>query len=149
MKLHYATPCGSSKGLSFTEDKTTSTTETKATVKTVAKSTESKKAEPKATFGYEVSPIAGNCYIPDRKEYMVISNVTDSQFDFEIYDVEGLCFKHHTAVAISEDTARYYGDKYTLTFGLDTQGISVDGCDDIIGSDAFFIYEEWLDDGEN
>mgnify|MGYP007093314975 CR=1 FL=1 len=32
---------------------------------------------------------------------------------------------------------------------LDTQGISVDGCDDIIGSDAFFIYEEWLDDGEN
>ena len=35
---------------------------------------------------------------------MVISNVTDSQFDFEIYDVEGLCFKHHTAVAISEDT---------------------------------------------
>ena len=50
---------------------------------------------------------------------------------------------------ISEDTARYYGDKYTLTFGLDTQGISVDGCDDIIGSDAFFIYEEWLDDGEN
>ena len=149
MKLHYATPCGSSKGLSFTEDKTASTTETKATVKTVAKSTESKKAEPKATFGYEVSPIAGNCYIPDRKEYMVISNVTDSQFDFEIYDVEGLCFKHHTAVAISEDTARYYGDKYTLTFGLDTQGISVDGCDDIIGSDAFFIYEEWLDDGEN
>ena len=145
MKLHYATPCGSSKGLSFTEDKTASTTETKATVKTVAKSTESKKAEPKATFGYEVSPIAGNCYIPDRKEYMVISNVTDSQFDFEIYDVEGLCFKHHTAVAISEDTARYYGDKYTLTFGLDTQGISVDGCDDIIGSDAFFIYEEWLD----
>ena len=91
MKLHYATPCGSSKGLSFTEDKTASTTETKATVKTVAKSTESKKAEPKATFGYEVSPIAGNCYIPDRKEYMVISNVTDSQFDFEIYDVEGLC----------------------------------------------------------
>ena len=149
MKLHYATPCRSSKGLSFTEDKTASTTETKATVKTVAKSTESKKAEPKATFGYEVSPIAGNCYIPDRKEYMVISNVTDSQFDFEIYDVEGLCFKHHTAVAISEDTARYYGDKYTLTFGLDTQGISVDGCDDIIGSDAFFIYEEWLDDGEN
>nr|WP_288683347.1 hypothetical protein [uncultured Anaerobutyricum sp.] len=131
MKLHYATPCGSSKGLSFTEDKTASTTETKA------------------TFGYEVSPIAGNCYIPDRKEYMVISNVTDSQFDFEIYDVEGLCFKHHTAVAISEDTARYYGDKYTLTFGLDTQGISVDGCDDIVGSDAFFIYEEWLDDGEN
>ena len=149
MKLHYATPCGSSKGLSFTEDKTASTTETKATVKTVAKSTESKKAEPKATFGYEVSPIAGNCYIPDRKEYMVISNVTDSQFDFEIYDVDGLCFKHHTAVAISEDTARYYGDKYTLTFGLDTQGISVDGCDDIVGSDAFFIYEEWLDDGEN
>lgn len=58
---------------------------------------------------------------------MVISNVTDSQFDFEIYDVEGLCFKHHTAVAISEDTARYYGDKYTLTFGLDTQeSVSMD-----------------------
>lgn len=76
---------------------------------------------------------------------MVISNVTDSQFDFEIYDVEGLCFKHHTAVAISEDTARYYGDKYTLTFGLDTQGISVDGCDDIIGSmHSLFMKNGWM-----
>lgn len=35
------------KGLSFTEDKTASTTETKATVKTVAKSTESKRPNQK------------------------------------------------------------------------------------------------------
>ena len=146
MKLHYATPCGSTSGLSFSEDKTEATTEAKAEVKTAAKSTENQK--PKVKFGYEISPIAGYCYIPDEKEYMIISNVTDSQFDFEIYNVDGLCFKHHTAVAVSSDTAKYYGEQYTLTFNLDEEGIVVNGFD-VIGPDAYFTYEEYLDNGED
>lgn len=151
LKLHYATPCGSASGLSFTEDKTEATTETtteaKAEVKTAAKSTESTKTRAKAKFGYEISPIEGYCYRPDEKEYMIISNVTDSQFDFEIYNVDGLCFKHHTAVAISDDTAYYDGNQYKLTFYLDEEGIVVDGFD-VIGPNAYFTYKEYIDDGE-
>lgn len=148
LKLHYATPCGSSSGLSFSEDKTEATTEAKAEVKTAAKSTESTQTKPRVKFAPEVSPTAGYCYIPDEKEYMIISNVTDSQFDFEIYNVDGLCFKHHTAVAISNERAYYNGKQYKLTFDMDEEGIVVNGFD-VIGPDAYFTYEEYIDNGES
>lgn len=45
-----------------------------------------------------------------------ISNITQSSFDFAIYEYNELIFKHHTAEITSETSGTYYGQQYTLYF---------------------------------
>ena len=139
LKLHYATPCGSTSGLSFTEDKTEATTETKP-------STEAP-AQPTARFAGYCYPYSGYYYSYGRGEYlgvyMVLENVTDTQFTFTIYDDNGVLFKTHTAYATSDNTAYYDGINYHLTFSLDEYGMNVFGMEDLLGKFNYFEYGEY------
>ena len=135
LKLHYATPCGSTSGLSFTEDKTEATTETQPATKT----------EPKAKFADYCYPYNGYYFSYGRDEYLgvylILENVSDSQFTFTLYNDDGVLFKTHTAVAISDHTAYYDGDNYKLTFDLSQEAMNIFGMEDLLGKYNYFEYD--------
>ena len=137
LKLHYATPCGSTSGLSFTEDKTEATTETQPTTEAAP--------QPTARFAGYCYPYSGYYYSYGRGEYqgvyMILEDVTDRQFTFTLYDENGVMFKTHTAVATSDNTAYYDGKNYKLTFSLDEYGMNILGMEDLLGKFNYFEYE--------
>lgn len=140
MKLHYATPCGSTSGLSFSEDKTETTTETQPTTEAVAPK------EPEVRFSEYYYPYSGYYYSYARGYYegvyMVLEDVSDTQFTFTIYNEDGVLFQTHTAVATSENTAYYDGVDYDLTFKMDGEGgINVFGLEEFLGKYNYFEYE--------
>lgn len=140
MKLHYATPCGSTSGLSFSEDKTEATTETQPTTEAV------QPAEPTARFAGYCYPYSGYYYSYGRGEYlgvyMVLEDVSDTQFTFTIYNEDGVLFRTHTAVATSDNTAFYDGVDYDLTFKMNGEGgINVFGLEEFLGKFNYFEYE--------
>lgn len=72
-----------------------------------------------------------------------ISNITDSTFDFAIYENGNLIFKHHTAEITGEYTGTYYGQQYTLDFFWSQPGvIEVYGFDTVAGME--FVNMEYL-----
>lgn len=74
-------------------------------------------------YGFEDDKIIDGVYQLDDYYEVDISNVTDTSFNFAIYEVDGetdnrsLIFKNHTAVFTGDGTtAAYNGEKYTLNF---------------------------------
>lgn len=63
-----------------------------------------------------------------------IYNVTDTTFDFCIYENDTIIFKRHTAEITSSCTGTYYGNQYTLDFSWRDPGtVSVRGFDVVEG----------------
>lgn len=55
--------------------------------------------------------------------YINIYNLTETSFDFNIYDLDDkLVFKDHTAEITGNNNFTYYGKDYTLTFSSDSDG---------------------------
>lgn len=65
-----------------------------------------------------------------------INNVTDTTFDFCIYEYDTVVFKHHTAKITSSCTGTYNGSQYTLYFSwLDPGTVSIKGFELVDGLD--------------
>ncbi|MDL2295506.1 hypothetical protein LJC18_01675 [Lachnospiraceae bacterium OttesenSCG-928-E19] len=104
----------------------------------------SKNIEPRYGEGYVVSTIKGTppeagTYIQgSAAPFVVISNVTDTAFDFEIFEVGGsTMFKHHTAKITDVGRAVYDGEKYYLTFDYGGGVLEIWGFD-LIGNPGWF-----------
>lgn len=72
-----------------------------------------------------------------------ISNITDSSFDFVIYDGNDVIFRPHTAVIDDFDRGTYYGQQYTVFFFWNSSTeLVVQGFDEVGG--LTFINTEYL-----